>query len=227
MRRKVNCPSLNQRIQFLVMRNALLQVSKARIREPFRMVRDLAESLPFFLSLNRDHAPAVVAFAPIAAMRRGPTTEIPLRLGLAGVDEAFQIRGPDHGSGGFGLREINVLALARARAVVERRQNRERTERRSDVIRKGRLGARARALYAWIPPEISHAGIREQDRTEAQVLAPRSGVTERLKAGHDDVGAQRAHPRVIELPARHYPGTEILGQYVCRADQFCRDLTAF
>src|SRR5215475_5574913 len=103
MRRKVNCPSLNQRIQFLVMRNTLLQVDKAWIREPFRVARDLAESLPFFLSLNGDHAPAVVAFAAIAAMRRRPIAKIPLRLGLAIVDEAFQIGRSDHRSGGFGL----------------------------------------------------------------------------------------------------------------------------
>ena len=122
------------------------QVRETRISGPFAVPYHFAKTHPFFLRLDGDDAPAVIAFAAVTTVRSGEGAEISLRLGLAAIDEPFQVSGTKHRGGSFGLGNIDVLTFARARAVVERSQYSDDAIRRSDVVGKRCLASGAGPL---------------------------------------------------------------------------------
>src|SRR5438445_4227646 len=103
-------------------------------------------------------------------MRCREGTEIPLRLRLAAIDEPLQISRTEHGCGRLRLRDIDVLAFASARAIVQRSQNGERAVRRRDIIGKSGLTSRARPFDLRIAPKISHSGESHKDRAKAHEI---------------------------------------------------------
>src|SRR5436309_3448462 len=117
------------------------------------MTGHLAEPLPIFFGLDGNYTPAIVALAAVSAVRRGKRTEVALRLRLASVGQPFEIRGPEHRSRGFCLREIDVLPLAGPGAVMDCGDNGKRSIRRRNVVGKRSLGSCAGFLYFRVAPQ--------------------------------------------------------------------------
>src|SRR5262245_19003771 len=107
MWRQVRRPAFNRRVQLLAMRHAPSAIGEPRCAGPFTMSGNLAQSHPLRLALDRDDAPAVIAFAAVAAMGRRVGAEIPLRPGLAPLDEIFEISRSEHRRRRFCLRYID------------------------------------------------------------------------------------------------------------------------
>ncbi len=89
MRRLFARPRFDQGIERLAIGDPRGKIGKTRIGEPF-LWPTISQNFPFFLGVDRDHAPAIIAFATIAAMRRGGGAKVALGLRLAAVDEIFQ-----------------------------------------------------------------------------------------------------------------------------------------
>src|SRR4029450_3324722 len=120
MWRVLRSPFFDPVVELLAIFDPRGQLGKSVVRQPFPMTGDLAEAYPFFLRLNGDNTPAVIAFAPVTPMRRGQRAEVSLGLRLASRDQGFQVGRSDHRSSGFGLGNVNVLSFPRAGAIVQR-----------------------------------------------------------------------------------------------------------
>ena len=90
MRRVLARPCFDLGIELVAVDDARRGVGKARVGEPFAVTDAFAKSFPFFLLVYRNHAPAIVAFAAVAAMGRRGRAEVSLGFGLAAVDQQFQ-----------------------------------------------------------------------------------------------------------------------------------------
>jgi hypothetical protein len=103
--------------------------SRSAKRESFvqpALADDGAEADPFGLAPNDDHAPAVVAPAAIAAVRRVVPRTVPEPPGLHAVRQPLHHDVPDGRDRRLELRQVDVLPLPRPPAMVERAHARRR-----------------------------------------------------------------------------------------------------
>ena len=98
------------------------------------------------------------------------------------------------------LREIDVLALPGAVAVVERREHRRDREPRRDVVAVGR---HHRGGAVGPPGDTVEAGDRRAHRAEPGETGQRAALPEEAAAQHDQIGFDRLQRLVVEPPRRH------------------------
>src|SRR6185369_10563911 len=93
------------------------------------------EAVPGGVADDRDRAPAIVAGARIDAVGHGVVRGIALLAWRHAGTGLLQVHVADEERRRLGLGHLDVLALARAATVLERRQYRHRRELTGDVIR--------------------------------------------------------------------------------------------
>src|SRR5436853_2403502 len=101
---------------------------EAHIAGPLRLFCGAAKCSPFFVIENGDGAPLVLAVAGINPVWNCVRIMIALRFVDASVDLCIQHSRRYELDAGFILREIDVLALARAAPVIECGQDGNKTE---------------------------------------------------------------------------------------------------
>ena len=112
-----------------------------------RPAEDLAETLPLRVARHRNHAPAILAAAAVAAVGRFAERAVGelLRLPPGGQRLQHEVAYSRHR--GLELREVDVLALPRPRAVLEGAHNGDHSVQGGDrvgirVLRDGALALR-------------------------------------------------------------------------------------
>ncbi len=168
----------------------------------------VAERTPGLVAGDRDRDPAVVADDRIHAVRRVIGIAIPRATHDAAVDRVVEERRRQEVERRFGLREIDVLPLARATAMVERRQDGDGDETRGDVVGVGAERAGGRAIGP--PPQVREARDRGGQIAVAGEGLERPRLAHETGGEHHQVGLPRREGGPVEAPARHRPGRERL-----------------
>ena len=136
----------------------------------------------------------------------------------------LQVDLADEVGGGFGLRELEVLALARRLAFGERREHADGQEPAGDVI--GVVHRRAaRIRRVGVVPEQVHAAEARVERSVGGHLAERAAAPVALRRHVDDARVGRAHGVVAEASSFERAAPLVLGDDVGRRAQGERELT--
>src|SRR5262249_23390372 len=96
-------PRLHESVEFLFVAYPGCKVREPRVIGPFAVTYNLAEAHPLFLRFDRDHTPAIIALALVAAVRCSQAAKVSLGLRVTAIDEPFQICGAQHRGGGLCL----------------------------------------------------------------------------------------------------------------------------
>ena len=129
---------------------------EAGLGGPRRTAHRGGEAVPLRVGADGDGAPGVLAAAGVDPVRSGLEAAVALPPALLTVHGVVEDGGAEELKGGLDLREVEVLALAGAVAVVQRRHDREHREPRRDHVGVGDGGA---ARVAVGPSgDVVHAG---------------------------------------------------------------------
>src|SRR5439155_20346082 len=102
-----------------------LTVREAGIANQLRSAYDSAKISPFVIIADRDHAPAIIAMATKAAVRRRRGIPVTLRLRIMAIHRCVQIGDAEGFGGRLDLRQIDRHSLPR-QATAEQRSNYDR-----------------------------------------------------------------------------------------------------
>ena len=102
-----------------------LTVREAGIANQLRSADDSAKISPFVIIADRDHAPAVLALATKAAVRRRRGIPVTLRLRIMAIHRGVQIGHAERVGGPLDLRQIDRHSLPR-QATAQQRGNHDR-----------------------------------------------------------------------------------------------------
>ena len=126
--------------------------------------------------------------------------------------------------GALELREVDVLPLARAPAVVEGGDECEGADVRHEEVRIG--DARADGLAVGPACQVVEAGCRLQGMAVSHVVRPGAGLAEEGHRDHDEVGADLAQLLVVEAELLERAGRERLRDDIRDGDKALEQLGA-
>ena len=141
----LRCPLRDRRIEFVAVIVAREQRRKALVVEPLRVVHGARQALELGVVRAGDHRPAIVAGAAVAPLRHGVVAAVADALLQAAGHLVFQQGRAHHGNRRLLFGQIDVLALAGAAAVLQRRQHRPRADEAGVRVREREPGAHRRA----------------------------------------------------------------------------------
>lgn len=119
-------PRTEQFVEIFSIAKAPLRIGETRLANPCGISHHLDEALPFGIAIYCDYDPAVRFSRRIASMRRHPMMPIADTFPYASVHLIVEQRLRGSGHDRLKLREVDMLPLAAARALVERDHNRQR-----------------------------------------------------------------------------------------------------
>src|SRR5439155_25446245 len=121
-------PCLDGGVERVLMLEAVLQRTEAPVVEPFALLGDLRQSMPFGIGEAGDGDPAVLAGATVGAVRRGRLIgrAVAVAPPLALIGRPVEDRRAGQEDAGLALRGVDPLALAGALAVIDRAEQGQR-----------------------------------------------------------------------------------------------------
>src|SRR5678815_2310114 len=99
------------------MLDSRLTIGKPTITNQFGFADNATQCAPFVIVADGNHAPAIIALAPVAAMRRRSSVMIALRFWIIAVNRSFEIGSTERVSGAFDLRQIDGDSFAGPAAI--------------------------------------------------------------------------------------------------------------
>ena len=215
-------PGVDESVQGLGVLESRFLGGEAWVCGPGRRADSPHEALPLVVAGDADRHPAVVkggvqlgaVLAAIGAVRaaRPRLQEVALwRRGRAVDAEVEEGRADERGHG-FELSQVDPLAFAGVRAVLERGQDGDGAGDAAGVV--GVRVAEALRRAAGKAHEMGHPRKGLERGPVANVVAPGAGVTGTGHGDADDAGVDCPEALVVHAPALHDAGAEVVDDHI-------------
>src|SRR5438093_737274 len=172
--------------------------------------------------LDGDGDPAIVAGGPEDAVRRQVAVAVSVTRRRRAVHGVLDQGVGENGHRRLPLGEVDVLPLASAGAMQERREDGD-----GAVEPARRIPVRDADVHGWkaaVAGDRGHAGERHLCRAVRDLVAVRSGGAVPRERDHDEIGSALAERLVPEPGPIHDSGREVLGDHVARRAEPARHL---
>ena len=173
-----------------------------------------------------DDTPGFIPHTGVAALRH--RVGIPIASGRRhrARGKVVQVGEGHGGDGGLHLRDFDVLALARAGAMMQGSGDSQRLGRGHNVVRLGSLDAGV-GWRIGIAPQQGHAGIGHQRAAEADETTVRSTPPIARHADHDEIRTHLEQMLVVQFILSHHARAKIFHHHVADGDQTFEQFLAF
>ena len=153
---------------------------------------NLRQCRPLLIVFHGDGAPAVLALAGIAIMRRAEDRGVAHRLGIAAGSGRIHKTCADHERRCLRLGQIDERAFLLPVAVEHAGNNDDGTQHAGSVIGINRLRTDGRIGNAGMIPQVSESRERRNVHADGRIMALRPGGAETRHAQVDNVGLDLA-----------------------------------